>query len=77
MTKQTITIANDFHNSTARVRVNATGETYLSAATVRRVRRTLCGISDCTCGGFLGQRGKQVYARAEEMAGGEAMIIME
>lgn len=49
-----ITITNDFHNTEARVR-----GLELSPATVRRVRRELCGISDCTCGGVLGQRGRQ------------------
>ena len=46
-----LTLHNYFHNSSARVRA---GE--ISATTVRRVRRALCGSADCTCSGQLGTR---------------------
>lgn len=53
-TAKMVTLRNNFHNASARVRV---GE--LSEATVRRVRKTLCGIKGCTCGDGLGMRGPQ------------------
>ena len=53
----TITLSNNFHNSTARVRVPDSGT--LSVSQVRRVRRELCGIATCTCGGNLSERGPQ------------------
>ena len=46
-----ITLHNWFHNSSIRVR-----EGELSPATVRRVRRALCGSATCTCSGPLGIR---------------------
>jgi len=54
----TVTLRNDFHNSEARVRVAGLPAT-LTRSQVVRVRRKLCGISGCTCGGPLGERGKQ------------------
>lgn len=53
------TFTNDFHHTTARVRLNpdvAFGLT-LSPHQVRRLRAKLCGNKGCTCGGGLGQRG--------------------
>ena len=70
---KTVTITNDYHNSRANVRVNASGETMLTRSTVLRVRRKLCGISGCMCGGVLGQRGNQTV-EISAMADGEAMI---
>jgi hypothetical protein len=48
------TIINSFHNSSATVRANV-GET-VSRSTLNRVRRALCGRSDCTCGDTAGAR---------------------
>jgi hypothetical protein len=50
-----ITLTNNYHHTETRV---LSGE--LSRATARRVRRTLCGSRECTCGGVLGQRGSQM-----------------
>ena len=50
-----VTIRNDFHNTSARVNPDRP----LSAATVSRVRRELCGMADCSCGGQVGERGPQ------------------
>ncbi len=52
----TITLKNNFHNTSVNLRVS--GEK-LSAPQVKRARRALCGISGCTCGNELGQRGPQ------------------
>ena len=43
------TITNDFHNTEAKVRAGV-GET-VSARTAARVRRVLCGMDECRCGG--------------------------
>jgi hypothetical protein len=53
----TITLRNDFHDSQATVRVGEDG--YLSPSQIRRVRKSLCGIEGCCCGGMLGERGQQ------------------
>ena len=45
---KTVTLRNDFHNTTVDVRPSDAGR--LSASQVRRVRRELCGIHDCRCG---------------------------
>lgn len=58
-----VTIKNDFHGTTARVRAS-----YLTPATVRRVRRTLCGSQDCVCGGPLGNRGSQMQPSGKATA---------
>ena len=63
------TLANDFHNSSVRVRVaDQSGIGYaLSPSQVRRVRARLCGRTDCRCGeNGLKMRGPQPAARAEE-----------
>ena len=63
-----LTLHNYFHGATARVRA---GE--LSPATVRRVRRALCGSPTCTCSGGLGIRaGHQPGQVAVE--GGEIVV---
>ncbi len=54
----TITITNDFHSSAARVRVSSLPAD-LTPSQIARVRRTLCGIDGCTCGGPLSERGPQ------------------
>jgi len=58
---QMVTITNDFHNSTAwaRARVLPDGRLYLSEHQVRRIRRELCGVTLCSCGGYLRERGRQ------------------
>ncbi len=53
-----ITIRNDFHGSETRAVPN---EGYLSPRQVRRIRRDLCGIPECTCGGVLSERGPQDF----------------
>jgi len=73
---KTITLRNSFHNTTARVRIYPDTQTLLTASTVRRLRRELCGMSDCRCGGALGQRGHQDgIEQIAGMATGEALII--
>ena len=68
-------ITNDFHNTAARVHPGPGGR--LSPATVRRVRRELCGLAGCVCGGFLGERGRQpdgaYWERDED--GGAILVV--
>lgn len=74
------TITNDFHNTraTIRARAFASDETFqgpeIGASVVKRVKRMLCGLHDCTCGYYpddhrhseyyiadLGRVGQPVY----------------
>ena len=52
-----IEFSNDFHNSSARIRASV-GRT-VSRSQVQRLRRSLCGISGCTCSDKTGVRGIQ------------------
>jgi hypothetical protein len=52
------TLTNEFHGTSATVQVDKSG--VLSARTVKRVQRELCGIHGCACGMYgLGVRGHQ------------------
>jgi hypothetical protein len=55
MKTETITLTNDFHGTSVTLRVNGDR---LSAGQMRRMRRELCGMSDCCCGTI---RGKQTH----------------
>jgi len=51
-----ITLHNDFHNTSARIRVRGTLDNGifvslpLTSSQIARARRNLCGIADCSCG---------------------------
>lgn len=64
-----ITLTNNFHNTETLVH-----STKLSPATMRRVYRALCGISDCKCGGIRGRQ-KQVL-EVEPHQDGSATLIL-
>jgi hypothetical protein len=51
-------LVNNFHNTETTIHVPESGK--LTATQVRRARRALCGVTGCTCGGELGERGPQV-----------------
>jgi len=61
----TVTLTNDFHNSSSTVRLlpcndsRYSSENYrrISRRTAQRVERKLCGISGCTCSDTFGARG--------------------
>jgi hypothetical protein len=53
-----IEFRNDFHNTATTVNV-AYLPWVLTPGEVKRIRRDLCGVSDCVCGGILGERGRQ------------------
>jgi hypothetical protein len=50
-------LTNDFHGTEVAIRTER-GRT-LSAPQVARARKALCPAPGCTCGGALGERGKQ------------------
>lgn len=52
-----ITIRNNFHNTSIRLRANIGDE--LTPAQIKRAKHTLCGITGCTCSGDAGERGEQ------------------
>ena len=47
-------ISNSFHNT--EIEIKATPGVSVSRSTLNRVRRTLCPVSDCLCGGEDGSR---------------------
>lgn len=55
MSKYTLT--NDFHGTKVNVVVDLSGT--LSESQIKRIRRTLCGVKGCRCGGYLSERGPQ------------------
>lgn len=56
---KSIRFTNDFHNTEAfaRPRMDKRGRLILSGRQVARLRKKLCGIATCTCGGCCGERG--------------------
>ena len=53
-------IRNDFHNTEVTLVAKSVykGVWHLTRSQVNRARRVLCGVAGCTCGGVLGQRGR-------------------
>lgn len=69
----TITLTNNFHNSTAKVRPDADG--FLNRNQVLCARNKLCGIDDCTCGQTtLDTRGRQAV-EIEEWPGDTCRLV--
>ena len=56
---KTLTLTNDFHNSSATLRLSADNKATKSQN--YRAARKLCGVSGCTCGGNFGERGRQQF----------------
>ena len=54
----TYTLVNDFHNTFTRVR---TEDRMLNRRQVLRAWRKLCGMHDCECGGYAGERGGRYF----------------
>jgi len=59
--RKVLEFRNDFHGTVARANATCTrgGEYYLHHRQVLRLRHKLCGITSCTCGGHLSERGPQ------------------
>ncbi len=82
----TITLRNDFHNTTVDLRAASLPHT-LTPSQERRVLRVLCGVTGCTCGGVRGpQRGpdgrrltveRDWYGSATDGNGYPALTIRE
>ena len=59
--RPTFQASNSFHDTVVNLYFPPGG--ILSKRQVTRARKALCGISTCTCGGSLGERGKQPRLR--------------
>jgi hypothetical protein len=56
-----VTVRNTFHNTSTDVVLGITG--HVGKDRVKSIRRNLCGVSGCHCGGSLSERGDdQSYA---------------
>ena len=64
----TITLSNEFHRTEASFRPVAIngGLHKISRNTALRLRRELCGRTDCKCGGTFGERGGEYLAVINE-----------
>lgn len=53
-----VEIRNYFHGTRASARPDARNQSHLwlSGRQVKRIRRELCGMADCCCGGLIGER---------------------
>jgi hypothetical protein len=52
-----VTLTNDFHGTSVTLCLPASG--IMSKWQMQRARKLLCGIAECTCGGEVGERGRQ------------------
>lgn len=50
-----LTLRNNFHETNADVRISGFPAT-LTPAQTKRVKRALCGVTGCTCGGVRGRQ---------------------
>ena len=77
---QEFTLTNDFHNTEATIRPVAitsgrfAGLHMVSRATMLRIKRKLCGMTGCCCGGQFGERGG-AYLRVVNEDGDENLKI--
>lgn len=53
-----VTFTNEFHKTEITLKTKDVGND-VSLATVRRVKKALCGISDCPCSGLDGTRNSE------------------
>ena len=62
---RTITLTNDFHNTSVNVRcevlshIHNVATAYPSLNQIKKAKKALCGIDGCTCSGDAGTRGRQ------------------
>lgn len=65
----TITLYNDFHSTSVNLKMKSA---FPTKSQVKRAKKTLCGISGCTCSGIMGMRGAQeVKIIGQEYLNGE------
>ena len=57
-----LTLKNDFHNTRATVIVK---DGYISAGSMRRARKKLCGMHDCCCGDIRGPQDAEIIPRQD------------
>jgi len=63
----TITLYNDFHESSVRLRLAKDG--WLTPSQIAKSRRELCGIPTCQCSDDLGRRGPQEHIVIRDCGG--------
>ena len=74
------TLSNSFHGTTAVVSpvlIKAgryAGYHLISRQTVLRLRRELCGVATCVCGGQFGQRGGYQFDVVDEVGNGDIVV---
>ena len=59
MKHKLLKLSNDFHRTRATIHAHATeraGEYLITRRQTQRAQRALCGMSDCKCGGYFGER---------------------
>jgi hypothetical protein len=67
-TRTTLILTNDIHQTSITVRpLNS----HLSASQMRRVRRELCGLDDCSCGAVRGHQVNRTQVIRDEKGGAE------
>jgi hypothetical protein len=59
-----IRINNVFHHTTTTTTVDS--DRRIGKSRVAHIRRSLCGIADCTCGGALSEQGGELVAAIED-----------
>ena len=70
-----IVLTNDFHKTQVVLFPKLFDKVYwLTAGQLKRSRRVLCGIHDCTCGDHAGTRGPQDYELDFSIHGGASVI---
>lgn len=63
----TVTLTNDFHNTSVRIRcevlshIHNLSTIYPSVGQIKKAKKALCGIDGCTCSGDAGIRGRQEH----------------
>lgn len=82
----TIILKNDFHNTRCALSVTTYSQRTsdgtildcrLSAYQVRRARKLLCGMGDCSCGDTVGMRGPNEWGVEEPLKDGGVILVCE
>lgn len=69
------TLTNSFHNSSVTIKANSGDR--VSRTTFRRVRRALCGISDCTCGREDGTRDSRFRLESQGFGSDAPILVVD
>lgn len=69
------TLTNSFHNTSITIKANSGDR--VSRTTFRRVRRILCGISDCTCGHADGTRDSRFRLESQGFESDAPILVID